>query len=65
MSEERLLTIEEAADRLIVHPNTVRRLIKTGQLKAVKVGRLYRVLEKDLLEFIYGSREERKEERKE
>jgi len=65
MFEERLLTIEEAADRLIVHPNTVRRLIKTGQLKAVKVGRLYRVLEKDLLEFIYGSREERKEERKE
>jgi len=64
MSEERLLTIEEVADRLIVHPNTVRRLIKTGQLKAVKVGRLYRVLEKDLLEFIYSSRE-RKEEREE
>ena len=65
MFEERLLTIEEAADRLIVHPNTVRRLIKTGQLKAVKVGRLYRVLEKDLLEFIYGSRDERKEKQEE
>jgi len=65
MSEERLLTIEEVADRLIVHPNTVRRLIKTGQLKAAKVGRLYRVLEKDLLEFIYGSRDERKEKQEE
>jgi excisionase family DNA binding protein len=35
----RLLTLREVAHYLQVHPGTVYRLVKTRQLKAVRVGR--------------------------
>jgi len=35
----RLLTLREVANYLQVHPGTVYRLVKTKQLKAVRVGR--------------------------
>lgn len=38
-----LLTVEEAAAELRVHPATVRRMIRRGEIPAVKVGRLWRV----------------------
>ena len=34
----RAVTIREAAERLSVHPKSVRRLIQTGELRAVRVG---------------------------
>jgi excisionase family DNA binding protein len=43
-----LLTIPEAAARLKVHSNTVRRLIKAGELKASKVGRQWRIQASEL-----------------
>jgi excisionase family DNA binding protein len=33
------LTVEQAAAELTLHPRTVRELIRTGQLRSVRVGR--------------------------
>jgi excisionase family DNA binding protein len=38
-----LYSVRQVADRLGVHPETVRRLIHDGRLEAVRVGRLLRV----------------------
>jgi excisionase family DNA binding protein len=50
MSEE-VYTVEQFAERLKVHPKTVLRFIKEGRLRAVKVGRAYRILRSDLEAF--------------
>ncbi len=47
---EMLLTIEQAAARLQLHPETVRRQIKRGLMRAVKRGRVWRVPESALEE---------------
>ena len=43
MSEE-VYTVEQFAERLKLHPKTVLRFIKEGRLRAVKVGKSYRIL---------------------
>ena len=43
-----LLTVMDAAERLAVSPASVRRLIRAGQLPAVKLGRLTRIDPSDL-----------------
>ena len=42
------LTVESAAALLDCHPDTVRRLIANGDLKAYRVGRLIRIKPADL-----------------
>ena len=44
----RLLTVEEAASRISVNPETIRRMIRRGDLAALKVGNVYRVDQDDL-----------------
>lgn len=51
-----LLTVEEAAALLKVDPKTVYRLINDGQLKAAAIGRVYRIEETDLDDFIRQSK---------
>ena len=48
----RLLTVNEVADLLRVSRMTVYRLIKEGQLKALRVGRSYRLREDDVDEYL-------------
>ena len=38
-----LYSVRDVADRLGVHPETIRRLIHDGRLEAVRVGRVLRV----------------------
>lgn len=48
------LTAEQAAERLGLHPKTVRRFIREGRLKATRIGKAYRILESDLAAFAGG-----------
>ena len=45
---EMLLTVEQAAARLQLHPETVRRQLQRGELRAIKRGRVWRVPESAL-----------------
>ncbi|MFL5296155.1 MAG: helix-turn-helix domain-containing protein [Phenylobacterium sp.] len=54
MSEE-VYTVEQFAERLKLHPKTVLRFIREGRLRAVKVGKSYRILRSDL-EAMTGAR---------
>ncbi len=47
-----MLTLEEISKRLKLHLNTLRRYAREGQLPAVKFGKVWRVEEEDLEEFI-------------
>lgn len=51
-----LMTVENAAAVLKVDPKTVYRLINDGQLKAAAIGRVYRIDEEDLHDFIQKSK---------
>jgi len=50
----RLLTVAEVAKAARVSPMTIYRLIHSGELPAVRVGRSYRVHEHDALELFQG-----------
>jgi len=50
--EHRLLTVDQAAEYLQVTSRWVRRILRDGRLKGVKVGKLWRVKPEDLLEYI-------------
>ena len=60
----KLLKLVEVAEILRVSRQTALRLIKTGQLKAIKVGRQWRVSEEELRRFIEGGAEKGTEEKK-
>ena len=49
---EQQLTVEEVAEELRVHPETVRQWIRNGELDAFDTGRGYRISRKDLDDFI-------------
>ena len=54
-SGPRLLTALEVAERMRVSKMTVYRLVHGGELPAVRVGRSFRVSEKDVNEYIQKS----------
>ena len=55
---DRLLTVEEAADRLGTSVRFVRRLIAERRIAYVKVGRHVRIAEADLASFVAAGRVE-------
>ncbi len=52
MVSDKLLTTEQVAELLQVHPFTVLKYIKTGKLKAIKLGRVWRIRESDVERFL-------------
>ncbi len=50
--EEKILTPEQVAQVLQVHPFTVLKFIKQGKLRASKLGRVYRIRESDVAHFL-------------
>jgi len=54
--EHRLLTVDQAAEYLQVTSRWVRRILRDGHLKGVKVGKLWRVKPEDLSEYIDARR---------
>ena len=55
MSEAQFLTIAEVAARMRVSKMTVYRLVHSGELPAVRVGRSFRVSEEDVNEYLRKS----------
>ncbi|WP_446214860.1 helix-turn-helix domain-containing protein [Micromonospora sp. IBHARD004] len=47
MSED-VYSVEQVADRLGLHPRTVRGYIRAGRLRAVRIGKQYRIARADL-----------------
>lgn len=52
MSDIKVYTVEEALEVLKVTRRTLYRYIKAGQIKAVKLGREYRITEEALKDFL-------------
>ena len=49
---EKLFTLNEAKEYLRISDSTIRRHIKDGRIKAHKVGRHYRITEKEVKAFV-------------
>lgn len=49
---DRLYTTEQVAKLLQIHPLTVLKYINSGKLRAVKLGRVYRIMETSLQKFL-------------
>ncbi len=50
--DEKFFTTDQVAKILQVHPFTILKYIRNGKLKGIKLGRVYRVKESDINEFI-------------
>ncbi|MGZ3612175.1 MAG: helix-turn-helix domain-containing protein [Ktedonobacteraceae bacterium] len=61
---EKMLTVEEIAEELRVHPETVRQWIRDGELIAIDISKEYRVLRSDLDAFLAQRRGRRKRRKK-
>lgn len=46
------LTVKDVAARLKVNPRTVYRALESGQLRAARIGRAWRINESDLVEYV-------------
>ena len=55
LSEVRLMTVAEVARAMRVSKMTVYRLVHSGELPAVRVGRSFRVTEEDVNEYLRKS----------
>lgn len=53
---EAMLTVAQIADRLGLCRMTIYRLINAGRLPAVKVGKSYRISERDFKAYLKGAR---------
>lgn len=52
--EDHLLTVGEVCDAMRVSKMTVYRLIKSGDLPAIRLGKTYRVLESEVERYLSG-----------
>lgn len=52
VSDQRLYTTEEVAQKLEIHQQTVRRMIRAGKIRGTRIGRLQYVSEKSLSEYL-------------
>jgi excisionase family DNA binding protein len=50
--EEKFFTTDQVANILQVHPFTILKFIKQGKLKGIKLGRVYRIKESDINNFL-------------
>ena len=52
MIPDKLLTSEQVSEILQVHPFTVLKYLKSGKLKGIKLGRVWRIRESDVERFL-------------
>lgn len=59
MSEENdVLTVQEAANFLRVDAKTIYKLVKTGEVRAAKIGRIIRIHKNALIDYLKGDTNE-------
>lgn len=51
-----MLTVQDIAERLGVHENTIYKRIRLGELPASKVGRVHRIDPRDLVSYLARNR---------
>jgi len=56
MDTQSYISVKEAASRLGVSKTTVFSLIKSGQLRAYRFGKLFRISETDFISYVEASR---------
>jgi excisionase family DNA binding protein len=57
---EDLLTVEQAAAKLQIAPKTLKDWLRAGRIKGVRLGKLWRIKERDLEAFVdQGANEDR------
>ena len=49
---DQILTCDQVAKMLQLHPLTVLRYIKEGKIKGIKLGRVYRIRESEIEKFL-------------
>ena len=54
-TDDVLMTPEDAAIRLNLTPRTILQHLKSGKLRGYKIGRLWRIAEADLQQFLAAS----------
>ncbi len=60
MPQDQYQTVKEVADRLKVAEATVRHWIKEGQLRAIDIGKSWRIADSDLADFLAPTRPHRR-----
>ncbi len=60
---EKYLTTEQVSELLQVHPFTILKYIKNGKLKGIKIGRVYRINESEVKNFLETITVNNKEEK--
>ncbi len=63
MSDEQLLTVEQVANQLQVHVETVRVWIRRGDLIAINIGNEYRISRDDLHEFLQRRKTDKRKDK--
>ncbi len=58
MSEQELLTAQEAADYLRINVKLLYKLVDNGELKAKRVGRIIRITKTAITEYLQGDSNE-------
>lgn len=53
---ETLYTVEQVAEKFEVHPETVRRMARDGDLPGKKIGKSWRFSDADLQQFLEGAK---------
>jgi len=56
-NKDRQLTVDQASDLARLHPKTILRFIKEEKIHATKVGRTWRIPERDIVRFLHGGDE--------
>lgn len=54
VATEEIFTVQQVANKLNMHVQTIREYIKRGDIKARKIGRKYIITQEDLNNFIIG-----------
>lgn len=55
-----ILTVKELCDVLCVSKNTAYKLLKSGEIKSVRIGKVYKIPKKDVIKYLESVKNVRK-----